>query len=251
MLTFTCSSCNAELTIDDHLAGHRVDCTFCKMVIRAPGELKDVSNAILLDIPRCPKCSARRDETKESCGFCGHTFSDRPLWTRFPRTRKNTVLYNPAAARRRIVLGGLLAVVIVVAALLRFFKVDEVPDPSRLPPVERCLRHMILLHFAMEEYAAAKSGPPHGVGSEFWSTILQRDGRTGMLQCPAGCGRKRPSHFRGPAKPIHELQITGVLATTYPDDHEGGINVLLKNGTVLFVPATNEYYRKALAESRE
>ena len=139
----------------------------------------------------------------------------------------------------------------VGAGVYYFTGRNEGPDLSSMSPEESCGRNMILMHFAMQEYAAAMSAPPSVTGSQFWVTILQRDGRTGMLKCPAGSGKTRPSHYRGPAKTFKDLPNEGILATTFADDHAGGLNILLKNGTYLFAPVGSDLFKKALAETQE
>lgn len=268
MITFACPSCKKKIQITDDLAGMQGDCPFCKKIITAPGKKPDEAGGPV-DVARCLKCGARRQEMKKSCGFCGNPF-DGPSPTSTPATSGATAASpkitrrikieteassgssdDVGSAKRKLILLGLLGVLGAVAVGMYFFSGDSGPDNSALLPDDLCRRNLIGMHFAMQEYQTAKGEIPASTGSQFWVQILSRDGRTGMLKCPAGSGKPRPSHYRGPAKTFKELGDTGILATTFPDDHAGGINILLKNGTVLFAPADSETFKKAMAESKE
>lgn len=260
MLTFACPSCKKKITTDDSLAGQQGDCPFCKAIITAPGKKPEDG----LDAARCSKCGARRQEMKKSCGFCGNPF-DGPSPTSTPatatggppKTRRAQVPVETSVSisetdRRKLILGGLVVALIAVGAGVFYFTGgDEGPNLSNMSPEEACGRNMILMHFAMQEYMAAKAGPPPGTGSQFWTTILQRDGRTGMLKCPAGSGKTRPSHYRGPGKAFKDLPNDGIIATTFADDHAPGLNILLKDGNYVFAPTGSDLFKKALADTLE
>jgi hypothetical protein len=257
MLTFNCSSCKKQIVTQDDLAGKQGECPFCKKVVVAPAKKVEAPPEIppgQLDFPRCPKCGARRQEMKRSCGFCGADLGAPAIQT--PKTRRVQATASPRESalgpdRRRFVLLCLVLLLgVVIAGVAFFFNGGNSAAPD-FPPDEACRRNMILLDFAVQEYVAAHQAQPAALGSQFWLTVVAERGGPARLKCPSNPRKGRVSDYRGPVKPYQELQNDGILAATYPGDHPGGLNVLLKNGTVLVAPPDSDLHKRALAETKE
>jgi hypothetical protein len=258
MLTFHCSSCKKKIVTEDELAGQQGECPFCKKVVVAPAKKKAAGPEIppgQVDFPRCPKCGARRQEMKRTCGFCGADF-DAPVPQQPPKTRRvpASVMAKelaPGPDRRKVVLLGLvLALGVVIAGVVFFFSGGDASAPD-LAPDEACRRHLILLDFARQEYEASHHAHPASLGSQFWLDVVAERGGPARLKCPGNPGKGRVSDYRGPGKPYKDLPSDGILAATYPGDHPGGLNLLLKNGTVLLAAPDSDLHKRALAETKE
>jgi hypothetical protein len=258
MLTFHCSSCKKKIVTEDELAGQQGECPFCKKVVVAPAKKMAGGPELApgqVDFPRCPKCGARRQEMKRTCGFCGADF-DAPVPQQPPKTRRvpASVMAKELGSgpdRRKVVLLGLvLTLGVVIVGVVYFFSGSDSAIPD-LPPDEACQRHMLLLDAALQEYVAAHHGPPTALGSQFWVEVVAERGGSSRLRCPGKPGKGRVSDYRGPAKPYKDLPNDGILAATYAGDHSDGIHVLLKNGTVLAAAPDTDLHKRALAETKK
>lgn len=255
MIRFTCSFCRKEIVGEDNWSGQQGECPFCGKLITAPGKKQDAAQPVVTDggiqdVPRCPKCGARRSEMKQTCGFCGAALE--PI-VQQPQTRRTEARPRPKAAesggldkRKVLILGGLLAAGLVVVVLI--FAGGSDPAP-KLSPVEQCQSRLTQLSWALQDRLLVKDGVPPDRGSPFWIAITKA--APGSLRCPAGSAQSRASDYRGPSKSFAELAPDGILAACQSGSHPDGIPVLLKSFEVQLAPAGSDLHKRAMAETQD
>lgn len=256
MIKFTCSFCRKEIVGEDSWSGQQGECPFCRKLITAPGKKQDAAQPVVTDggiqdVPRCPKCGARRQEMKQSCGFCGAALDRIEEQTKTRRvdakTRRKEAVQGGGLDKRKVVLlGALLAAGLIVVVLIFAGGGDPA---SKLSPVEQCQSRLTQLSWTLQDCLLVKDGVPPDRGSQFWIAITKA--APGRLRCPAGSAQSRVSDYRGPSKSFDELAPDGVLAACQSGSHPEGTPVLLKSFEVHLAPAGSDLHKRAMAETQD
>jgi DNA-directed RNA polymerase subunit RPC12/RpoP len=261
MIIFPCASCAKTIETDDFMGGRQYECPHCGKKIYIPNKVEARADPApsktpasapesppieaIQDVPRCGRCGAIRRGKEVKCSFCGASFETAAA----PVVRRQEA--PPGERRRGLLVVGLLvgALACAVGAVVFFRSGEAVSAPAD----ELCRGNLRSLYDALRRYEQRPEGLPKSLGKEFWIEIAGKESVPGAVECP-GVDRKaagRNSDFRGPTRPWAQLADSAVVAADLPDNHRGGMNVLLKSGVIEFAPSGSPLHLRALAETRD
>jgi hypothetical protein len=140
-----------------------------------------------------------------------------------------------------VVAGGIFAVSLTMKA-----------NAAREEKENTCVQNLKNFKVWMDIYAQhhPQHQLPAATGSAFFPAFKEYIGKEytdEFLTCPFG------GKYRGPARDINakDYQPTDAVCCDAPSSHSKGINVLYRDGRVVFVPKDTVDYKKALEQTKE
>lgn len=240
--TFACPMCGRSVPVGNLAAGALTKCPACQKDVHVPV----FASARAVGELRCPKCTKKVEETDRVCAFC-----QAPLPG--PNTRRMmaeaTALATARARKLRPLWIALLSLWTAGAlAFLVWWLLDRAP--AVVSPVDACRSQLEGLRAFLQVAVDAKQALPSSTGSKFWNELFQADAGASLAGCPTSTSSSAP-RYRGPARPYASLPPEAIVACDPPGAHRQGVNVLLKDGSVVFFPAGSPDHERAFRETAE
>ncbi len=118
---------------------------------------------------------------------------------------------------------------------------------------EACRQNLEGLFEGVGDYESEVGKLSERTGSGFWIEIAGHREMRELLTCPAALfeNLKENVPYRGPAVSWDQVAEDGIVACDRVRSHKDGLNVLLKDGRILFAPKGSELHRRALQETLE
>jgi hypothetical protein len=236
--TFSCSHCGTAIPMEGLRSGSLTKCPSCAKDSFVPLQFVPRGDSHL----RCPKCTARFDESESVCRHCKSKLPGPNT-----RRRKAEEVYLGWVRRWKKILLTWAAALVAVAAWLLW------PQPQVQPADEVCGSNLRFLYSVFEAGTKSPSGVPSSTGSRFWTDLMTTAMGPVAPACNAAIrsGRGGTSGYRGPLKPVRDLPGTAPIACDFSGLHPGGVAVLLKNGTIYIAPAGTREHDQALEQTKE
>jgi hypothetical protein len=234
--------CGRSVPVGNLAAGALTKCPACQKDVHVPV----FASARAVGELRCPKCTKKVEETDRVCAFC-----QTPLPG--PNTRRMMAEASALAAARAKKLRPLWIALLSlwtagVLAFLVWWLLDRAPAVAS--PVDACRGQLAGLQAFLQIAVDSKQPLPASTGSKFWSDLVQADAGGFLASCPTSAS-SASSRYRGPARPYASLPPEGIVACDPPSAHRQGVNVLLKNGSVVFFPSGSPDHERAFRETAE
>ena len=118
---------------------------------------------------------------------------------------------------------------------------------------EACRQNLEALFEGVGDYESEVGKLPDRTGSGFWIAIARQGNAEDLLMCPAALldNFQENVPYRGPAVPWDQVPQDGIVACDRFRSHKDGLNVLFKDGRILFAAKGSELQIRALHETRE